>query len=162
MKSRRRVNSNVMPLLITLSDITAIAGLMFGLSAFVLSIVNYLHDRSTVVVDLIWDMTVKDNGRQVGIITIANVGRRPIYVSHAALRLPKEAKRSHILINAAVQGDKLCEGDRPLQYIVPQDTLRQYAQSWDKIRAQVSDSTGKVWYSKKGGVKKRPSWAGGP
>jgi len=150
-----------MPLLITLSDVTAIAGLMFGLSAFVLSIVNYLHDRALVVVDLIWDMTVAADGRQVGIITVANIGRRPIFVSHAALRLPKEAKRSLILINSSVPGEKLCEGDRPLQYIVPQETLKGYAPFWDKIRASVSDSTGKAWYSKKGGIKKKPSWVDG-
>jgi hypothetical protein len=153
-----------MPLMsfpITLSDVTAMAGLIFGLSAFVLSIVNYFHDRPMVVVDLIWDMTTKETGQQVGLIRISNVGRRPVYVSHAALRLPREAKRSLILINAAVQGEKLCEGDRPLTYIVPQETLKQYAPFWDTIRASVSDSTGKVWYSKKGAIKKKPSWADG-
>lgn len=159
MKSRRRVNSTVMPLLISLSDITAIAGLIFGLSGFVLSIVNYLHDRAIVVVDLRWDMTVKEDGRQVGLITIANVGRRPIYLSHAALRLPKEAKTSHLLIMDAVQGEKLAEGDRPKIYIVPQDNLKEFAPYWKQIRAQVSDSTGKVWYSKKGAITKKPSWA---
>jgi hypothetical protein len=153
-----------MPLMsfpITLSDVTAMAGLIFGLSAFVLSIVNYFHDRPMVVVDLIWDMTTKETGEQVGLITISNVGRRPVYVSHAALRLPREAKRSLILIDAAVQGEKLCEGDRPRIYIVPQDTLKQYAPYWEKIRAQVRDSTGKVWFSKKRGITKKPSWASG-
>lgn len=102
-----------MPLAISLRDITTIAGLIFGLSAFVLSIVNYLRDRPVVVVDLIWDMTVAADGRQTGVITITNIGRRPIYVSHAALELPKEAPRRLILITKAVPGEKLSEGDAP-------------------------------------------------
>ena len=161
MDTRRPVNSGVMPLAITLGEITAIAGLIFGLSAFVLSIVNYLNDRAVVVVDLIWDMTVAADGRQTGVITITNVGRRPIYVNHAALEFPKGAPRQLILITQTVPGEKLSEGDRPLQYLVPQETLKPYAPFWKQIRARVSDSTGKVWYSKKGAIKKRPSWADG-
>ncbi|MBC8032496.1 MAG: hypothetical protein H7Z16_20600 [Pyrinomonadaceae bacterium] len=151
-----------MKLHITLSDVTAMAALIFGLSGLVLSIVNYLRDRAIIVVDLQWDMTVKEDGRQVGIITIANVGRRPVYISHAALRLPRECKTSHLVMMDAVQGERLGEGDRPKLYLVQQDIMEEYAEYWYYIRAQVSDSTGKVWYSKKHGITKKPSWAGGP
>jgi hypothetical protein len=146
---------------ITLSDVTAIAGLIFGLSGLVLSISNYLRDKPRIVIHLKWDMTRRmDTGieMQVGVITISNVGRRPVYISHAALKFPKESKKSHLIINDSVKGQKLVEGDSPIIFTIPQNALREYARYWKGIRAQVSDSTGKVWFSKK--IKSKPLWVG--
>ncbi len=147
---------------ITLSEVTAIAGLIFGLSGLILSISNYLRDRPRIVVDLKWDMTLREGHgaeKQVGVITISNVGRRPVYISHAALKFPKEAKSSHLLIMDSVQGQKLAEGDPPKIFTIPHSKMKGYAKHWKQIRAQVSDSTGKAWLSKE--IKTRPSWSDG-
>ncbi len=114
--SRSRVIASVMPLPIhieiTLSDLAAIGGLIFGVAGLVLSISNYLRDRPRISVDLRWDMTMRDAlgaEEDVGVVTVSNIGRRPVYISHAALRLPKSAKRSHLLIMDSVKGEKLAE-----------------------------------------------------
>jgi hypothetical protein len=146
----------------TLSDLTAIAGLIFGLSGLMLSVSNFLRDRPKIVVTLQWDMTVLDSGsqkKQIGLITITNIGRRPIYISHAALRMPKESPNAYLVIKDAIMGEKLSEGDRPKIYPVEYRGLEGFAKYWKGIRAQVSDSTGKVWLSKRNAIKVQPSWA---
>jgi hypothetical protein len=146
----------------TLSDITAIAALIFGLSGLVLSISNFIRDRPKVVVTLQWDMTLADGiskGKQIGLITITNVGRRPIYISHTSLKMPKESPTAYLVIKEGIMGEKLSEGDRPKIYPVEYKGLEEFAKYWKGIRAQVSDSTGKVWLSKRNAIKIEPSWA---
>ncbi|GEM_PF-2406863 len=145
---------------LTLTDVAAIGGLTFGVAGLVLSIVNYLRDRSKLVVTLRWDMTISTTHEQVGVIRISNVGRRPAYVSHVALKMPKGAGTSHILLADGIYGKKLEEGSEPLVYPVHYDSvLKTQSAHWREIRAQVSDSTGKEWLSKKNSDMMRPSWA---
>ena len=114
---------------ITLANLAAIGGLVFGVAGLVLSITNYLRDRAKLVVDLRWDMTLRDATgaeEEVGVVTVSNVGRRPIYISHTALRMPKGAPHSHLLIMDSVKGEKLGEGDAPRIYTVKQSDLTEY------------------------------------
>ncbi len=93
-----------------------------------------------------------------GIVTVSNTGRRPIYISHASLALPKGYKATHLLLWEGLGGQKLGEGAQPVDYIVNQDGMEEYKKDWKKIRAMVIDASGKNYYSK---VDKsnRPSWA---
>ena len=66
-----------------LTDLTAFAGLLFGLSGFVLSILNYRRDRPRVVVSLQWDMEVLPAAGPsadglTGLLRVTNAGRRPV------------------------------------------------------------------------------------
>ena len=148
----------------TLSEAVSVIGLVFGVSGFVLGVLNYLRDRHKVVVSLQWDLDVTegsgyDHTRKWGLIRVTNVGRRPTYVSHVALKLPKGYDHTHLVIMGGVVGKKLTEGDPSETYLVDQAGMERYAKDWKSIIAQVNDSTGKTWYSKKLKSKEIPSWA---
>jgi hypothetical protein len=148
----------------TVTELIAVLGLVSGVTGTVLGVMNFLRDRARVEVALQWDMKSYGDQRYAedkywGIVTVTNIGRRPIYVSHVALRLPKGFDGSHLLINEGIRGKTLTEGSPAEMYVVTQENMEQYASVWDKIVAQVSDSSGRVWKSKR--VRTKPSWAGG-
>ena len=150
-----------------LVEFVSAAGLIFGLAGFVLGVMNYLRDRAKIVVELQWDMNVMpgglyDSNKSYGVVRVTNVGRRAIYISHASLRLPKGHDASHLLLADGIPGKKLSEGDSPQVYAILQEDLASYAKDWRKVIAEVSDSTGKTWTSRKIARDKTPSWARQP
>jgi hypothetical protein len=148
---------------ITITDITALIGVVFGTGALVLGILNYLRDRPKVDVVLQWNMraipetALPPDQRECGIITVTNSGRRPVYISHVCLKVPRHYGKDTLLLVDSVEGHKLSEGDPGVRFIVPYKGLAKYSKDWQKIRAQVSDSTGKVWASKRRRLQK-PEW----
>lgn len=146
----------------TISEVTGLLGLIFGLIGTSIGIFNYFRDRGKLVVRLQWDMAFagEPDQKRIGCITVTNTGRRAVAISHVALRLPKNGEYSHFLIREGLKGQKLSEADPPLVFPVDQEGLELYANEWQKVLAQVSDSTGKVWLSKK--VLVAPSWAKTP
>jgi hypothetical protein len=148
----------------TVTDVVAILGLISGVTGTILGILNFLRDRAHVEVSLQWDMQTigdprYDEKKSWGLIRVTNIGRRPIHVSHVALRLPKGFDGSHLLVTSGIGGKTLTEGSPGESFIVTQENMEKYASAWKKIVAQVSDSAGREWKSKP--VKLRPSWAGG-
>lgn len=154
---------------ITVTDINAVLGILFGLSGLTLAIINYHRDNPKIIVDLSWDMRMIEVGggpqntdKLHGVITVTNIGRRPIYISHVSLKLPS---RGYLLLIEGVSGQKLTEGDTPRIFTVNHDQiiqkigerLQKQPNMWRLIRAQVSDSAGKVYLSKK--IKNCPDWA---
>ena len=149
---------------LNLNDLGTLVGVVAGTAGLVLGILNYLRDRSKVMVELQWDMTAMnlpgyDSDKPWGVIRVTNSSRRPAYVSHVAVKLPKGYEESHLLVMEGLEGKKLEEGSPPLTFPVTQDGLERYAKDWKKLRAQVSDSTGKVWMSPRIWRGQRPSWA---
>ena len=148
-----------------LTEITALTGAFTGIAALVLSITNYLRDNPKVTVTLSWDMSVTDNPRYDrnklwGLVNVSNVGRRPIYIRIANLKLPKGHKHSHLVLSEGIAGRRLAEGDAPAVFIVSQDGLQEYAKDWHKIRAAVYDSAGREYLSsKRKSNNSAPSWA---
>src|SRR5271157_3620592 len=89
-----------------LTTITAILAVVLGSASLVLGICNYLRDRPRICVYLQWNMELRDaslrlvegDKGQHGIITVTNEGRRPCFISHACLILPKSYEnRLHLL-----------------------------------------------------------------
>ena len=149
---------------ITLNDFATVVGLILGGTGFALGVLNYFRDKAKVVVELSWDMAVTegteyDASKLWGVVYVTNIGRRPIYISHAALKLPRGYDHSHLLLMEGVQGRKLTEGDSTQTFMVDQAGMEIYAKDWKKIIAQVNDSGGKAWKSKKRKNKKKPLWA---
>ena len=148
----------------TLNNIATVIGVTLGFCGFVLGLLNHYRDRAKVKVTLQWDMSVagnpeSDSNKKLGVIRVANIGRRPIYVSHVALKIPKGYPVTHLAIREGIRGKKLSEGDEPLLYTVTQEDMEQYAADWRRIRAQVSDTTGREWTSEKLPSTRKPSWA---
>ena len=143
-----------------LSAVAAIVGMVLGTVGFVMSLINYLRDRPKVKVLLKWDMALVGNpSKQMGIVRVTNVGRRPIYISVAALKLPKGFKYDHLILKESMPGNKLSEGDAPATFSVNYDGLAQYAKHWRKVRGYVEDSAGRKYLSKKLPKSEVPSWA---
>jgi len=145
------------------SDIAAILGMILGTAGLVLGILNHFRDRAKIIVILKWDMRFTDNPvynsrKSWAIISVANLGRRPIFISKAAIYLPKKYKARFIIAHESLKGKKLNEGDPELTYILSQDGFEEYAKDWKKIRAIVYDCAGKKYYSKPN-VNQVPSWA---
>jgi hypothetical protein len=146
-----------------LKDFSILVGIVIGISGFILSLTNYLRDRPKVNLSLQWDLNVTpggdlDSNRKWGILNITNIGRRPVFVSHASLKLPKGSNESYLLFTKNIAGQKLSEGDPPIKIPIDYVKLNQYSKNWYEIQAQVTDSTGKEWLSKKIGKKVVPSW----
>jgi hypothetical protein len=149
---------------VTLGEFISAIGLCFGLSGFVLGVLNYLRDRHRIDITLQWDLTVTpgsgyDHTKKWGAIRVTNVGRRPSYISHVALKLPKGYDHSHLVIMGGISGKKLSEGDPTEVFVVTQDGMAAYAKDWKRVIAQVNDSAGKTWYSKPAKASGKPSWA---
>jgi hypothetical protein len=142
--------------------IAALAGVITGTAGLVLGILNYLRDRPKVIVALTWDMKMIgavtepfDPGKLWGVLSVTNVGRRPIFVSHASLHVPGQTK--YYLLKESVEGVKLLESDAPKLYLIDQQSLVEWAAQWHKLRGCVIDQTGRHWHSAP--MKEAPPWA---
>ena len=147
----------------TVTDAVAVLGLVSGVTGTVLGILNYLPDRARVEVSLRWDLNIVGDPRYDaeklwGVVNVTNIGRRPVHVSHVALGLPAgRFDHTHLVINSGISGKTLAEGAPSDVHVVTQEGMEKYASVWHLIRAQVSDSTGRVWKSNY--VSEKPSWA---
>jgi hypothetical protein len=136
-----------------LTYITAIVGVVLGSGSLVLGIFNYLRDRPKIRIHLQWNMEIiggspPQDEREIGMISVTNTGRRPIYISHVCLILPKNYKARLLVLMDSVPGRKLSEGDPPASFVIRHDIQSKYVNDLKRIRAQVSDSTGQVYTSK--------------
>lgn len=144
---------------ITLSDLAAVLGMVLGTAGFVMGVMNYLRDKPKIKVYLKWDMEEIRTHVKTGVLTVTNVGRRPIFISAAALLVPKGFEHSHLLLMESTPGTKLSEGDAPAKFMINYDKLQKYAQNWRDVRGYVEDSAGKKYVSRKLPESDIPSWA---
>ena len=153
----------------TLSELASIFAIIFGTVGMVLGYLSYFRDRAKITVTLQWDMNVSDNpkydsNKNWGLVTVTNIGRRPIFISKVALVLPKGIRllKKYVwveLLLDSVKGTKLLEGDPPYLNIFDQAGLEEYSKTWTKINAEVMDSAGKIYKAKRIDKNKIPSWA---
>lgn len=139
------------------SLITGILGSLLGAAALIITFLNYRRDQHMVKVTLKWDMMDVATQRMMGIVKVANVGRRPVHLSIVGLEIGGHQKHSHLILNDSIKGKRLDEGDKPEGFMVNYDQMAQYKEVWDKIRAIAEDSSGKAYYSEY--PKDKPSWA---
>jgi hypothetical protein len=139
------------------SAAAAMVGMVLGTAGFVMSLMNYLRDRPKVKVTLKWDLTT-DGKNRMGFVRVTNVGRRPIYISLAALEVPTGFRHTHLILKESMPGRKLSEGDAPATFSVNYDDLAQYSKHWRKVRGYVEDSAGGKYVSKKLPKSDIPSW----
>ena len=142
-----------------ISLVTGILGAILGSAALTISLMTYLRDKPNLKVTLQWDMTEMRKGTLMGLVRVANIGRRPVHLSIVALEIAPKIKHKygHLILDDSIQGKRLEEGDKPAGFMVNYDQMAQYKEHWNKVRAMAEDSTGKTYYSKY--PKKKPSWA---
>jgi len=124
-----------------------------------LAILNFLRDKPKIKIDLQWDLKsfnaeLYDPSKLWGVVSVTNIGRRPIFVSH--LELEPRISGTCYYLPESISGTKLLEGDPPKKYIISQEGVEQYSSCWRKMRVAMTDGAGKKHYSKP--VKNKPSW----
>ena len=145
-----------------ISDVASLFGIIFGVSGATLGAMGYFRDRAKLVVTLKWDMKIVNNpdydeSKLWGRVIVTNVGRRPIFITAAALVLPKNYN-DVLVLQDSIRGTKLGEGDKPVTYFIDQSELVEFSKEWYKIRAEVQDSTNRSYSSKRVSKKNVPSW----
>ena len=146
-----------------LTEFAALFGIIFGLTGAVLGWLGYYRDKPQIVVTLQWDMSTinmpkYDSKKYWGLVTVTNIGKRPVYIQNAVLKLPKKYDAVLMLFDNATGTQKLGEGHPPIFYVIDQTRLTQYSKDWKKIIAEVKISSGKIFSSKKADKNKIPSW----
>jgi hypothetical protein len=141
-----------------LADHAVIVGMILGTAGFVMSWMNYLRDRPRIRITLQWEMTNSHTGALMGLVRVANVGRRPVFLSVVALKVPRGFDSSHLVLHESIQGRKLEEGNAPAVFIVNYDGLARYSRSWRKLRAYAEDSAERQYLSKRLAKTPVPSW----
>lgn len=137
-----------------LNNVAIIVSLIVGGAGLALGLCNYFRDKAKVEVQLVWDRKRTDADGLFGVVTVVNTGRRPICVSCVKLQMPN--KEVLLLLDGA-KPITLPEGAPPTVYLVNYEHMGHYKSQWQEITAEVSDTSGKVWKSKK--VQDKPSWA---
>jgi hypothetical protein len=152
------------------TTITAIIGVVFGLSSLILTLLNFRRDRPKLLVSLRWDAIIvrdtKGCDATFGQIYLTNTGRRPIYIRSAGIEFnpPRASWFTRTERQGKLKGRKLAEGDPPLSLVVDAtrlgaDLTREHSRYWCEFRAFAEDSSGKRYYSEK--PTQRPSWGDG-
>ncbi len=154
---------------LTITDINAVLGLVFGVAGLAVAIFTYIRDRPRIVVSLQWGMKVAGDptrvNEEIGVVKVTNIGRRPIYLSHVSIKFPKHFQWPYLTLQEALKGTRLEEGDPPAFFTINHSELTEkYKEDllknpdvWKKIVAVVWDSAGTAYKSDK--VKSEPSWS---
>jgi hypothetical protein len=142
-----------------LLDALALIGGITGPLGFVIALLVFYRDRSRIVVSVTWDMIVlpAESGKRgsFAYVTVANLGRRPAYVSHISARQSGSAKV--ILLTSSVPGKVLAEGSAPYSATIEEQVLKDNDVSWWLLRFSASTPSGELHYSP--WLETPPKWA---
>ena len=139
--------------------VIAILGAITGSAGLALGIANFLRDRSKVRVSLFGGRRVLnapeyDPEKTYFAVLVANVGRRPIYLTNVSLWLP--GKPWAVLHDGLRNPDTFLEGGAPKHYLVEEVLFKDLTNRWAGIRAVVWDAAGKKYVSNP--LAGRPTW----
>jgi hypothetical protein len=130
---------------VTATELVAVLGLVSGVTGTVLGVLNSFATRhaSSSRFNGTWrrsETLSTTPTKPWGVVTVTNVGRRAVRVSHVALRLPKGHDVTHLLHPGSVQGKTLTEASPAEVFVVSQDDLGKFATDWREVKVEVSDS----------------------
>src|SRR6267142_6674223 len=94
---------------ISLTDAGALLGMIFGTAGLTLGVLNHVRDNSNIKIRLSWDYQdlspgTPNNNKLYGVVTVTNLGRRPVFISLVDIPLPKEIGAKHLLLLESIQG----------------------------------------------------------
>lgn len=132
-----------------IKDIASLIGAITGPAGLLIALLVFFRDRASVKVSYNWNMVeagpYADKEKRVIQVMICNVGRRPIYLSHAHFKSPDKSDEA-LLFADAIKGVTLAEGSQPhLVYAdQTQNSFDKYYKQWWKLRVVVTDAAGKA------------------
>lgn len=140
----------------SLTEILAFWGAILSTILGVLKILEYRRDRPNIKVTVKGNMKVFPQITPYGnanllVITAANISRRNVTLTTAALLMPRSSKTKYLLcsdsVSKAWSSMELKEG-QARDYIMDEDVLKkEHNLTADKYVACVSDATGKYYWS---------------
>lgn len=145
-----------------INDTVALIGAITGPIGLVVALLVYFKDRPVVKVTMKWDMLslgdATTSEKKFCCVTIYNIGRRPIYLSHVHIKIPRKGA-GDILFTGGISGVTLPEGAPPhLVYAdQSQQEIRRHGNVWWRLRATVIDAAGKYYHSD--WPTRAPQWA---
>lgn len=148
-----------------LRDWASLVGAVTGPFGLGLALLVYFRDRAKVDVSVSWDMRVTggraDDTRQVALLTVRNIGRRPVYVSHAHFVAPGSdgVETPAAILTESIRGVVLPEGAPPQHYEIDQSNMKADAHHWWKVRGGITEASGKSHYTD--WLVVAPEWADG-
>ncbi len=145
-------------LLQAITATVAILGAVTGTVGLVLGVANFLRDRPDIRVTLrvgrrVFNHPEYDPEKSYAIVTVANAGRRPVYLRSVSLWMPGEPW--FLLHDSLRNPDTFPEGGPPKDYFAEQDLIIGMTDRWAGIRAVVEDATGKQYVSRS--IAERPA-----
>jgi hypothetical protein len=144
-------------------DLAALVGMVTGIAGFTLSIINYRREEPSLNIKLSWNDfhytdDFLDKTKYVTKVTIANSGRRSVYISDVKIIIPEKYNTDYktITLSQRVTGVKLDEGESPELFEIGQNSfeswlkpkLLEFPDMQEDIVAEATDSTGRKYYSK--------------
>lgn len=107
----------------------SIIGMVTGLSALIISWLNYAKDNSKIYVELKRREIKPSDGstepESAWVIKVNNNGRRPAYITQVGLELStrQDGVKRCLLVADSSKGRKLTEADPPMIHILPEHIL---------------------------------------
>jgi hypothetical protein len=138
--------------------ILGLLGTVTGVIGTGLGVWSYRRDTARIKVAIKWDMSTEppqQNNGLVGMLRISNIGRRPVYVSHAHVQAG--TSETVLVLKETIAGYTFIEGGKPIVIVVPQEGLEQFAKQWKSVCIVLEGNDGKKYISNF--PEKKPSWA---
>ena len=107
----------------------SIIGMVTGLSALIISWLNYAKDNSKISIELKRREIKPTDGstkpESAWVIKVNNNGRRPAYITQVGLELStrRDGVKRCLLVADSSKGRKLTEADPPMIYVLPENIL---------------------------------------
>lgn len=145
-------------LTVDIKDWASLGGLVLGAAGFTTSLLAFFRDRARIRVTLTFNMeplepTPADADSLWSVVSVSNIGRRPMFVSHIGLSTASwrrwRTTRTTLVVWDGLQGRKLEEGAGP--WVVPcrqGKALAEYGPGAKRLRAFVTDSAGRCYWSR--------------
>lgn len=137
----------------TIKDFGLILGWLISAVLALLKILEYRRDKASIKVTvrgnygIIPEDTRYGSGNKI-VITVANRGRRPVTLTHAALLMPRNSKTHYLVsVDALSRTVKLGEGESHTYLLNEDEAKKKYNLTPDKYVACVIDATGRHYWS---------------
>lgn len=135
-------------------DITlkiAIYGAVLSTLSAIVHIFNYRRDRANIKITVKGNMSVHPHDTFYGdktyvLVTVANRGRRPVTITHCAIKVPTKPYTEWLLGDSFLKPGELLEG-KSQSYMLAEGQIKKYDLVDKDLVAYVIDATGRCYWA---------------